>query len=372
MKVQIIMAGRRSRVEKCNRCGTQQWVPYETQIFKCGECRAIIQLPKKDNDHWLKVHDSVYPGVRFRNVVETAAPGLRAMPLNAGRKRAVLCGVTYKNSNRPLKGSVNDVKCMQYLLAEKFRFPKDSILILTEEEKDPFRIPTIKNIRMAMIWLVKGVQRGDSLVFYFSGHGSYVRDYSNDEEDGYNETLCPVDFETAGMIIDDEINATIVRPIPKGAYLHAIVDACHSGTILDLQHVYRPSQDHSSWEGKDGEWEFQECRSGVYKGTSGGLAISISACSDSQTSVDTTAFTGNVPTGALTYNLIQAVENEPRITYGRLIHSMRNAIREARNGMHQNAGSISSFVNKLRSSFSQETQLSSSERFDVSKKQFVL
>ncbi|KAG7977457.1 hypothetical protein I3843_05G032800 [Carya illinoinensis] len=365
MQVQIIMAGRRSRVEKCNLCGTQQWVPYETQIFKCGKCRAIIQLPKNDKDHWLKVHDSVYPGLRFRNVVETA--------ISAGRKRAVLCGVTYKNSKWQLKGSVNDVKCMQYLLAEKFSFPKDSILILTEEEKDPVRIPTIKNIRMAMRWLVEGVQRGDSLVFYFSGHGSNVPDFCNDEVDGFNETLCPVDYRTAGMIIDDEINATIVRPLPKGAYLHAIVDACHSGTILDLQHVYRPSQD-SSREGRDGEWEYQECRSGVYKGTSGGLAISISACGDSQTSVDTTAFTGNVPTGALTYSLIQAVEKESRITYGRLIHSMRNAIREARKGMHQIAGSTinSSFVNKLRPPFSQEPQLSSSERFDVSKKEFVL
>lgn len=127
MQVQIIIAGRNPRVEKCNSCGTQQLVPYETQIFKCGECGAIVQFPKKDNDHWLKVHASVYrPGHRLQNVVETAAPGLRST-----RKRAVLCGVTYKNSIYHLKGSVNDVKCMQYLLATKFRFPKDSILILT-------------------------------------------------------------------------------------------------------------------------------------------------------------------------------------------------------------------------------------------------
>ena len=40
-----------------------------------------------------------------------------------------------------------------------------------------------------------------------------------------------------GMIVDDEINETIVRPLPEGAMLHAIIDACYSGTILDLPFV---------------------------------------------------------------------------------------------------------------------------------------
>lgn len=51
------------------------------------------------------------------------------------------------------------------------------------------------------------------------------------------EALCPLDYETHGPIIDDEINATIVRPLPHGAKLHAIIDACYSGTVLD-SHLY--------------------------------------------------------------------------------------------------------------------------------------
>lgn len=92
---------------------------------------------------------------------------------------------------------------------------------------------------MALQWLVQGCRSGDSLVFHFSGHGSTQPDYSMDEIDGYDETLCPVDFETQGMILDDEINATIVRPLPHGAKLHAIIDACHSGTVLDLPFLCR-------------------------------------------------------------------------------------------------------------------------------------
>ena len=108
-----------------------------------------------------------------------------------------------------------------------------------EEEIDPYKKPTKHNMRMAMFWLVQGCQPGDSLVFHFSGHGSQQRNYTGDEVDGYDETLCPLDFETQGMIVDDEINAAIVRPLPHGVKLHAIIDACHSGTVLDLPFLCR-------------------------------------------------------------------------------------------------------------------------------------
>ena len=98
--------------------------------------------------------------------------------------------------------------------------------------------PTRRNIQEALKWLVKDNQHGDSLVFYFSGHGLRQPDFFDDELDGFDETICPLDFRTAGMIIDNEINDTIVRPLKNGVKLHAIIDACHSGTILDLPHVY--------------------------------------------------------------------------------------------------------------------------------------
>lgn len=94
-------------------------------------------------------------------------------------------------------------------------------------------------MRMALYWLVQGCTAGDSLVFHYSGHGSRQRNYNGDEVDGYDETLCPLDFETQGMIVDDEINATIVRPLPHGVKLHSIIDACHSGTVLDLPFLCR-------------------------------------------------------------------------------------------------------------------------------------
>lgn len=163
---------------------------------------------------------------------------------------------------------------------------------------------------MAMYWLVQGCQPGDSLVFHFSGHGSQQKNYNGDEIDGYDETLCPLDFETQGMIVDDEINATIVRPLPRGAKLHAIIDACHSGTVLDLSYLCRMDRFVKFHENtlklriyvhnilvetmnfikcRTGRytWEDHRPRSGAWKGTSGGECISFSGCDDDQSSADT-------------------------------------------------------------------------------------
>lgn len=113
------------------------------------------------------------------------------------------------------------------------------IVYSAEEEEDYWRIPTKRNIRDALRWLVEGSQSGDSLVFHYSGHGSQVKDRDGDEVDGYDEALVPVDYQTEGRIVDDEINAAIVRPLPRGAVLHAVIDTCFSGTFLDLPNVCR-------------------------------------------------------------------------------------------------------------------------------------
>lgn len=100
-------------------------------------------------------------------------------------------------------------------------------------------MPTKHNIIKAMSWLMQGVKAGDSLVFHFSGHGSQQENDTGDEIDGYDETLCPLDYEKQGEIVDDELNAILVKPLPPGAKLHAIIDACHSGTMLDLPFLCR-------------------------------------------------------------------------------------------------------------------------------------
>lgn len=283
----------------------------------------------------------------------------------------MICGISYKPSRDKLSGSINDAKCMRYLLINKFQFSPDSILMLTEEESDPYRIPTKHNIRMALYWLVTGCQPGDSLVFHYSGHGSRQQNYNGDEIDGYDQTLRPLDFETQGVIVDDEINATIVRPLPCGVKLHAIIDACHSGTVLDLPYLYRRN--------RMGQyvWEDRRPPSGIWKGSGGGEVVSFGGCDDEQSSADISAMSKDAPTGIMTYCFIQAIELGQASTYGSLLSSMRAAIQRTAEALAGGVG-VTSLLNKLVNGGSlswalrQEPQLTAWEPFDVDKKPFSL
>ncbi|CAL5434359.1 unnamed protein product [Camellia sinensis] len=306
--------------QRCN-CGVLLAVPNGAQTFCCPVCYAIVVCSNNYGHVPPAASNNGYNVPVASNNNGYMVPAANNYNVH-GRRRALLIGICYHGQKKSLKGSINDARSMKNFLVNRLGFPNESVLVLTEEENDPYRIPTKRNIRMAMKWLVQGCQSGDSLVFHFSGHASQVPDLDGDEVDGYDEALCPVDYQTEGNILDDEINATIVRPLPHGAKLHAIIDSSFSGTILDLPFICRMNQ--------QGYYAWEDHRvSTAYKGTSGGTAICFSACDDDQNSGDTMAFTGDTATGAMTYSFIQAMENECGLTYGRLLPSIRNKICEA-------------------------------------------
>ncbi|KAJ9171150.1 hypothetical protein P3X46_014552 [Hevea brasiliensis] len=348
----------------CSNCRTPLQLPPGARSIRCAICQAVTHIADTRSAPHSSYAGPTPPPTYAPpppSPYNHAPPG---PPPNAhGRKKALICGISYRYSRHELKGCINDAKCMRHLLINKFQFPEDSILMLTEEETDPYRIPTKQNMRMALYWLVQGCQSGDSLLFHYSGHGSRQRNYNGDEVDGYDETLCPLDFETQGMIVDDEINATIVRPLPHGVKLHAIIDACHSGTVLDLPFLCRMNRSGQY------KWEDHRPRSGMWKGTSGGEVISFSGCDDDQTSADTSALSKITSTGAMTYCFIQAIERGQGTTYGSILNSMRAAIRNTGNDL--GGGAVTSLLTMLLTGGSiggglrQEPQLTACQPFDV-------
>ncbi|CAN1332349.1 AMC1 [Linum perenne] len=366
------------RRERCPWCGVQLLVPSDSPSFKCSACQAVTDrqapppppvtqsplrgppaggrfsgppmLNNNNNNNVMMpsnfrpARGPTYPrpggrmggygggggrgGGGYINNIDgdqmnygTGSPPPRMMraggpQMGRGRKRALVCGVNYRGKSYGVKGGINDANSMRALLLHNFAFPPDSILMLTEDEGNPMRIPTKANIRKGLRWLVQGCEPGDNLVFHFSGHGSRQKDYDHDELDGFDETLCPLDFETEGMIIDDEINATI-----------AVIDSCYSGTVLDLPFACRFN--------REGRYMWENMRKSPYaanKNTSGGIAICFSACNDHETSADTNAGNNNISTGALTYSFVKAVQNEPGLSYGHLLNSMRLTIEGASPG----------------------------------------
>ena len=279
------------------------------------------------------------------------------------RKRAVLVGVSYRGTSSQLQGCANDTGFMRHLLRTRWGFAEDEVLLLNEDQANPFQIPTRANILRAIEWLTSGLVACDSLVFLFSGHGSQVPDRTGEEWDGRCETLCPLDHRAAGMISDKELSARLVQPLPRGTRLLALVDSCHSGSILDLPYQVTPLED-----GSLSTW-LQAQR--VFKSTAGGRVVCISGCEDGQTSADTRALSGGAAaTGAMLYSFVAAVERGQASTFGALLQSMYATIRQGLQG----AGAaivLGGFALPLPAALGvgavQTPQLSASAMFDLAR-----
>jgi len=156
------------------------------------------------------------------------------------KKKALLIGINYlKHQRGQLRGCINDVHNIEGFL-KTYGF--QNMRILTDDQQDPTKQPTKVNILRDIKWLVEGAKAGDSLFFHYSGHGSQVKDLNGDEEDGMDETILPVDYNTAGQIIDDTLHDMMIKPLPTGCKLTSIMDCCHSGTGLDLPYVHNLPQ----------------------------------------------------------------------------------------------------------------------------------
>ncbi len=168
-------------------------------------------------------------------------------------KKAILIGINdYKNlpflwkernkTIEDLKGSINDVHLIKEILTTFYGFKEKDLKILTHQEATRENIIKIFNN-----WFIEGTKEGDTIFYYFSGHGTQVPDQNFDEDDGLDEALCPWDVKPEGardvidarLIIDDELGV-MFRNL-KGRNVIAFVDACHSATVTTRSVEQTPS-----------------------------------------------------------------------------------------------------------------------------------
>lgn len=149
---------------------------------------------------------------------------------------ALIIGINYIGMDGELNGCINDAKNIKQFLKEKCSYNDSSIFMLTEETTLK---PTKKNILNAIDNFVLFIKTNNvkEAWFSYSGHGSY--EYSSKENDNQNESLVPLDYKESGCITDNEIYDHLVKQIPLSCKLFSIIDACHSGTSLDLPYLYR-------------------------------------------------------------------------------------------------------------------------------------
>ncbi|KAL8992025.1 MAG: hypothetical protein Q9169_007435 [Polycauliona sp. 2 TL-2023] len=272
-----------------------------------------------------------------------------------GRRKALLIGINYFSQRGQLRGCINDVKNMSTYLNGNFGYAREDMVLLTDDQQNPMSQPTKANILRAMHWLVKDARPNDSLFFHYSGHGGQTKDLDGDEEDGYDEVIYPVDFRTAGHIVDDEMHRVMVQSLQPGVRLTAIFDSCHSGSALDLPYIYstqgvlkEPNLAKEAGQGLLGivsayargdMGSMASTAMGLFKKATAGDAtyernkqtktspadvIMWSGSKDTQTSQD--AQIAGQATGAMSWAFITALKKNPQQSYVQLLNSIRDEL----------------------------------------------
>jgi metacaspase-1 len=260
------------------------------------------------------------------------------------------------------------------------QYKREDMVILTDDSKDPVLQPTKANILRAMKWLVKDAQPNDSLFLHYSGkqistvpagglratrradvaltgHGGQTEDLDGDEGDGFDEVIYPVDHIDNGHIVDDDVHAIVVKPLPPGTRLTSIFDSCHSGSMLDLPYVYstkgvlkEPNLAKEAGQGllsavmsyargdlggvgsalmgfaKSAMTGDKAHEQTIRTKTSPADVISWSGSKDDQTSADATI--ASQATGAMSYAFIRALTENSDRTYLELLNRIRDILEE--------------------------------------------
>lgn len=148
--------------------------------------------------------------------------------------KGLFIGIDYIGTDNELQNCRNDAYDMREIIQDKYGIK--NCVVLDETLADNQYHPTKANILKWIKWLVSDNCKGDVLWFHYSGHGAYKVDTNGDEKDGYDETICPLDMDKSGMIIDDDINKLLCKPVVEsGAILFFHDDCCHSGSGADLE-----------------------------------------------------------------------------------------------------------------------------------------
>lgn len=157
--------------------------------------------------------------------------------LNAQHKRAFLVGISHYDT--ALTGyqwnninGVEDIKLLSPILNNQgFQL----VTVLDDQA-------TYDNINRQLTQFIKRTKKGDIVYLHFSAHGQPIEDLNGDEEDGWDESIVPVDaykmfkkgvYEGQKHLTDDLFNKYVKRlreKIGPTGFLYVVIDACHAGT----------------------------------------------------------------------------------------------------------------------------------------------
>lgn len=225
-------------------------------------------------------------------------------------KKAVLIGINYNGTSARLNGCIQDTQNVRDILISNFGYKPENILMINDYSKIK---PTKDNIIKACFEMLQGQANNDTDQFFFqySGHGSQITDLNGDEKDNKDEVVVPVDYSTAGVISDDLLFELLVKPLKSHQKLFCLIDACNSGTMLDLKYNIKtktePIRRITSKNYNYKDWSARLLVDIGKKYSPKGQVMMISGCQDHEFSNDVRI--DNQYQGMMTYCFIDALKD---------------------------------------------------------------
>jgi hypothetical protein len=123
---------------------------------------------------------------------------------------------------------VNDVEDLEQVLTTRYEFESVQIKKLLNEQATHKAV-----IDAFQKHLIAQATKETVVLFFYSGHGSQMKDREQEEPDGWDETICPYDTRVGKTfdISDDEIAGLLSQLLKKTSNVTLIFDSCHSGSM---------------------------------------------------------------------------------------------------------------------------------------------
>jgi hypothetical protein len=147
-----------------------------------------------------------------------------------------------------LDGPENDVKNMAAVLPQ-FGFKEINQLTGQNATREAILAAVDK-------YIIAEPKAGDTVLFYYAGHGSQRYNSKSSKSDHLDETIVPADaYKGAFDIRDKELARKFNQAIDKGVHIVAVFDSCHSGTMARGVKVglarWLPYDDRDAADGAD-------------------------------------------------------------------------------------------------------------------------
>jgi len=255
---------------------------------------------------------------------------------NAQRKRAFMVGISHYDT--ALTGyqwnninGVEDVRLLEPILKKQGFY----LTTLLDEEA------TFQNITNQLAKFLNKTKSGDIVYLHFSTHGQPVEDLNGDEDDGWDESIVPIDayklykkglYEGKNHLLDDKLNEFVNKlraKIGTKGMLYVVIDACHAGTSSRANDetvrgtkvgftynnkVFKPSNQKKSHYQVKASSKFSQ-------------VMFLEACRPDQVNMEIKVKDKRY--GPLSYNIAQAIQTKPISTDANdFLNNIKSSIRD--------------------------------------------